>query len=176
MPKKKYSYLQSFILAFAIMAAVPAAAEKTPADPSLVVAGWVERAIFPDHGLTFRAKLDTGAITSAINGTDVEIFDRDGKDLVRFSLKDDNGKSVVIESPVFRKQRIRRRVPGSEPIRRAVVLLKVCIGGVVKKAQFAIAKRPHFKYQLLIGRRLLAGRIAVRSGVMNIVSDKCAIK
>lgn len=146
-----------------------AADPKKDAEP--VVAGWIERISFPDRGLLFEAKLDTGADSSSINGRNLEQFRKDNRSYVRFDLIDDTGKTVQIEGPLVRTVRIRRA--GGKLDKRAVVRLKVCVGGKVANADFTIANREDLNYQVLIGRNMMSGRILVDSGRQRIVSDKC---
>ena len=152
-----------------------AAAAQSAAKPQIaaapVVAGWIERISFPDQGLLFEAKLDTGADSSSLNGRNVKMFRKAGRSFVTFDIVDDTGKTAHVEEPVVRRVRVKRA--GGENDSRAVVRLKVCVGGKVAEADFTIADRVDLNYQVLIGRNMMAGRILVDSGRQRIVSDLC---
>jgi hypothetical protein len=148
---------------------------QTAADPrndtTPIVAGWIERISFPDQKLLFEAKLDSGADSSSINGRNVEMFHKAGRSFVKFDVVDDAGTNVHLEVPLVRQARIRRA--GGKLDHRAVVRLKVCVGGKVADVDFTIANRVDLNYQVLIGRNMMAGRILVDSGRQRIVSDRC---
>lgn len=159
--------LMSLMLIAGQPAALPAMAGSSP-----LVAGWVERITFPDKGVSFEAKLDTGADTSSVNGRNVERFRRGGVSFVRFDLSDDAGRGVRVEAPVLRRVRIKRAGEDDDTV-RAVIQLSVCVGGVVTDGEFTVADRADLKYQVLIGRNVLAGRILVDSSRTRILSGDC---
>lgn len=115
--------------------------------------GLYERIILPQlGGVSVEAKLDTGAETSSLGADDIETFERDGEDWVRFTPQIPGAGPV--ELPVARHSRIKRRADGSgntESIRRPVVLLEVCFDGAEHKIEVNLADRSRFKYPLLIG-------------------------
>ena len=138
-----------------------------------ITAGWIERISLPDNALVFEAKLDTGADSSSLNGRNVERFRKAGQSCVRFDLVDDAGKNTRIEAPVVRAVRVKRS--GTVGDSRAVVRIKVCVGGDTIDGEFTVANRGELNYQVLIGRNVLAGRILVDAGRQRIVSDRCKL-
>ena len=136
-----------------------------------VIAGSVENAIFPILGIKLKAKLDTGAKTSAINAEGYTTFKRKGKRWARFRLTEKSGRQVDVERPISRMITIRRA--GVPKVTRPVIRLLVCIGGLTKKAEFRLAYRRHMNYQVLIGRRFLSGRLLVSSGNTFLLNRTC---
>ena len=141
------------LAAMALLAviATPALAAQKP------LFGWIENASIEPWGVQVKAKLDTGALTSSMHAEDLERFEKDGDDWVRFTIevKDqatDRTVSRKFEQPVFRNVRV-RGAGGAE--RRPVVLMKICIGDTLYEEQFSLEDRDDMIYPLLIGRRTL---------------------
>ena len=67
--------------------------------------------------------------------------------------------------------RIRRH--GGTPHQRPVVELGMCVGHVHQVAQFTLADRSVFNYQVLVGRNFLKGHIVVDSGSRFETKPKC---
>lgn len=119
--------------------------------------GWVEKAYIPAMGVTTKAKMDSGALTSSIHATNVERFKRDGKKWVRFdvTLKDTNSDVEVtktLERPFVRRIKL-FGAGGSDS--RVVVSLDICIGDQLLSEQFSLSDRDDKIYGLLIGRRTM---------------------
>lgn len=121
------------------------------------VLGWVEEGLILPENLAVKFKLDTGALTSSMHAEDIERFQKDGEDWVRFNieLEDiDTNKQVnaQFERQVERAIKV-RGAGGAE--RRTVVLMKVCLGNQVYEEQFSLNDRDRMNYPVLIGRRTL---------------------
>jgi hypothetical protein len=156
----------SMLVVAGLLAGPEAAAQaapkaKAPRNARPVV-GWIENAVIEPGGLLIRAKLDTGARTSSLNAPDYKLFERDGEHWVRFTVINREGKSVAFERQVVRHARI-KRIQGPSQV-RPVVLLTVCIGSVRGETEVNLVNREGFNYQMLIGRRFLARRLAVDPG------------
>src|SRR5690606_9927069 len=138
-------------VAVLMLAATPVLAAEKP------LFGWIENASIEPWGVQVKAKLDTGALTSSMHAEDIERFEQEGDDWVRFTVEVENQAtgdtaSREFEQPVFRNVRV-RGAGGSE--RRPVVLMKICIGDTVYEEQFSLEDRGDMIYPLLIGRRTL---------------------
>lgn len=143
---------------------------KTPPNTRPVV-GWIENALIDPGGLLIRAKLDTGARTSSLNAPHYKIFDRDGQHWVRFTVTNREGRSVTFERKLVRHARI-KRIMGPPQI-RPVVLLTVCISDVRAETEVDLVNREGFNYQMLIGRRFLARRLAIDPSVTLTSHPRC---
>ncbi|MCV6589145.1 MAG: RimK/LysX family protein [Marinobacterium sp.] len=105
------------------------------------------------------ARIDTGARTTSLHATDIEQFERDGRNWVRFR-SDRNGDAVKNwELPLKRTVRIKRKQGGV--IERPVVELKVKIGEVVQRLDVNLADRSNFEFPLLVGRDFLQDLVIV---------------
>ena len=122
------------------------------------VFGWVEKTTIEPWGVELKAKLDSGALTSSLHATDVEVFEKEGDDWVRFTVgvRDEaSGKKMekTFEKPRYRKVLIR----GAGGIdRRPVVLMNLCMGNTVYEEQFTLNDRSDMIYPVLLGRRTLS--------------------
>lgn len=124
---------------------------------SAIVLGEVEKVTIESIKQSFDARVDTGAATSSLNAIDVEYFERNGNNWVRFHLADGNSQlddSNWIEAPILRFAKIRQSTT-EEVERRAVVELWVKLGKIHEKAQFTLSDRSHMSHPVLLGREFI---------------------
>lgn len=113
----------------------------------------------------FLSRIDTGAATSSLDAEDVKHFERDGNKWVSFVIVNRvTGERVFFEKPIERRTKI-KRIGDYE--RRTIVEMDVKFGGEFFKADFSIAEREKFEYQVLIGRNILNGRAIVDVSLSN---------
>ncbi|GAB3382581.1 ATP-dependent zinc protease family protein [Azotobacter armeniacus] len=133
--------------------ALPAAADETPER----VFGWIEKGLIQPENIPMKIKLDTGALTSSLDAKDLQRFERNGDEWVRFKVEvtdKDTGKLVdsQFERQVLRNVKV-RGAGGAE--RRPVVKMQICIGKRLYDEQFSLKNRSKMNYPVLIGRRTL---------------------
>lgn len=122
-----------------------------------IVLGEVEKVTIDAIKQSFDARVDTGAATSSLNAVDIEEFERNGKNWVRFHLSDGEkalDDSNWIEAPILRFVKIRQST-NSEVERRAVIELWVKLGKIHEKAQFTLADRSQMSHPVLLGREFI---------------------
>lgn len=131
------------------------------------VFGWVEKATLQPWDIEVKAKLDSGALTSSLDARDIELFEQDDEEWVRFRLKlEDQASGDVfsdqIERPLFRELSVRGAGGRDE---RPVVLLEICMGNTIYEEQFSLRDREEMNYPLLLGRRTIShlGLLDVRN-------------
>ncbi|MBA2779890.1 ATP-dependent zinc protease [Billgrantia kenyensis] len=139
-------------VAGALLLAAPAIADEDKA-----VFGWVEKSTLEPWGVEVKAKLDSGALTSSLDARDIETFDKDDEEWVRFRLEltdEASGESFEeqLELPLYRDIRVRGAGGRDE---RPVVLMKICMGDTVHEEQFSLRDRGEMHYPLLLGRRTI---------------------
>ncbi|HBW08498.1 MAG TPA: ATP-dependent zinc protease [Pseudomonas sp.] len=119
--------------------------------------GWVERGMVLPEEVTVKFKLDTGALTSSMHAEDIEYFERDGDEWVRFDLDlEDIERDKLVKSRIERKLHRELTVRGAGGKEdRPVVLMKVCIGDRLLEEQFSLRDRDEMHYPVLLGRRTL---------------------
>lgn len=139
-----------------LLAAALSAASALGSDEARVL-GWVEKAIVMPVGATVKVKLDSGALTSSMHATAIELRDRDGEDWVEFQLElEDSASGEQLLTPMALpvERFIVVRGAGGED-RRPVVRLELCIGDQIYSEQFSLRDRGEMIYPVLIGRRTL---------------------
>ncbi|WP_447046116.1 retropepsin-like aspartic peptidase RloA3 [Vreelandella sp. H-I2] len=141
-------------------------ASVTMADDEQVF-GWVEKATLQPWDIEVKAKLDSGALTSSLDARNIELFEKDDQEWVRFRLKlEDQASGDVfsdqIERPLYRELAVRGAGGRDE---RPVVLLEVCMGDTIYEEQFSLRDREEMNYPLLLGRRTIShlGLLDVRN-------------
>ncbi|RBH54524.1 MULTISPECIES: ATP-dependent zinc protease [Pseudomonas] len=143
------------ILALLSLLALPVMA----AEPTLY--GRYEYIQLPEIGQTFKAKMDTGALTASLSAKDIELFKRDGEDWVRFRLGMAGADGKVYEHKVARISKIKTRTEededgeASDASKRPVVELEMCLGNVKRSVEVNLTNRSGFNYPLLIGAKAL---------------------
>lgn len=125
--------------------------------PSYTRAGWREWVALPDDGVSWiKAKLDTGARSSAVHAFDLVELDRDGERWVRFSVRPWQGsdaEAVVIERPVLDVRAVRSSSGHTEE--RLVVGLELVLMGRTITSEMTLSNRDEMGFRLLVGREAL---------------------
>ena len=124
---------------------------------SSIVAGWREWVSLPQLGVDcVKAKLDTGARSSAIHAFDLEEYTQDGEPWVRFSVhpwQRSAEDAAEVTLPVH-DRRLVRSSSGHEH-ERYVVLMDVSLVGRTVTAEMTLSRRDEMGFRMLIGREAL---------------------
>lgn len=120
-------------------------------------AGWREWIGLPGTGVDHvKAKLDTGARSSALHAFDLEELERDGAPWVRFTVhpwQRSDADAAVVERPVH-DRRVVRSSTGHEQ-ERIVVLLEIALLGRTVETEVTLTRRDEMGFRMLIGREAL---------------------
>ncbi|MGC1274464.1 MAG: RimK/LysX family protein [Planctomycetaceae bacterium] len=137
-------------------------ATDAPLPPPDVV-GWREWAGLPDLGIRrIKAKIDTGAKSSAIHAYNVRVFARGGTEIVSFDLhpRQRNERVVVsTEAEVLEFRKVRNS--GGAVDTRPVIVTHAVLFGRRFPIELTLANRDEMGYRMLIGREALRGRFLV---------------
>lgn len=138
---------------------------ETAARPDQVIAGWREWVSLPGVGVAhLKAKLDTGARSSAIHAFNLRAFDRDGRDWVRFEIhpwQRSAEDAVEVELPVVDKRQVRSS--NGQVEERYAVELDVALVGRTIRTVVTLSNRDEMGFRMLVGREALADGFLVDS-------------
>lgn len=121
---------------------------------NLPIVGGVEFVEISPPGFKYEARIDTGAESSSIHAENIQLIERDGKRVVRFSLLNPKTSELFeLERRLQRKVLIKQQQGEGE--RRYVVKLWVSLGDIKERIDVSLTDRSGFQYPLLVGRNLL---------------------
>ena len=131
-----------------------------------VVAGWREWVALPEmSGVALKAKLDTGARTSALHAFDLDIVDGELGPVAAFELhpvQRSGLDAVAIEAPITTFRRVRSSNGRVET--RPVVTTTLRLGATEWPIDITLTSRDQMGFRMLLGRSALRRRFLVDSG------------
>lgn len=127
------------------------------------VIGWREWVGLPDLGLPWvKAKVDTGARTSALHAFDLEHIERDGLPWLRFEVhpwQRSEDDPVKAEAPLADTRLVRSSNGSTEE--RPVIMTPVRLGEHLLPLELTLTRRDQMGFRLLIGRQALRGAVLI---------------
>ncbi|HEY7468221.1 MAG TPA: RimK/LysX family protein [Acidimicrobiia bacterium] len=131
-----------------------------------IVIGWREWVQLPDLGVfETKAKVDTGADNSSLHAFNVERFQLDGVDYIRFEVhpKQRSKKpSIQCEAPLATERMVKN--PGGRSELRPVIRTRVVVAGVTIDALVNLTSRDEMGFRMLLGRRTVRTKFVVDPG------------
>jgi len=125
--------------------------------------GWREWVSLPDLQIdAVKAKIDTGARTSAIHAWNIAPFEKNGELWVRFELhplQRNNKLSVLCEAPVKIEKTVRSS-NGAEQA-RYFIETNIGLGELSWPIELSLANRDQMGFRMLLGRTALRRRLIV---------------
>lgn len=131
---------------------------KRPVTKMNEIIGWREYIGLPEFGITrMKAKIDTGARTSAIHAENQEVFERDGEQWVSFWFaRPGRSKLERFESRVVDRRKIRNT--GGEQELRLIILTKLLFGPHKWSIDVSLADRKKMEFDIILGRTAIKGK------------------
>lgn len=137
-----------------------------PKKSALPIIGWREWVRLPDLGIDrIKVKVDSGARSSSLHAFDLEQFQKDGEDWVRFNVHPVQRKStpvVTLEAKVL-ESRLVRSSSGKATL-RPVIETSVELLGVRWPVELTLANRDQMGFRMLLGRQAFRNRFLVDGG------------
>lgn len=125
-----------------------------------VVIGWSEYVDLPEWGVKrLRAKVDTGARSSALHVENIEELPRG---FVRFDVvlhRAKRDRRIHVKTRIRRRGRV--RVSSGHRSRRIFVATTLRIGDIEKEIELSLVDRSNMIHRMLIGRSALAGHFLI---------------
>jgi len=133
-----------------------------PFGPQWVI-GWREWIALPDLGVpAIKAKIDTGARSSALHAFAVERFRRRGRAMLRFRVhpfQRDEAHEVSAEAEMIDERRVRSTSGQAEL--RPVIRTSVRLLDRVWEIEVTLTNRDEMGFRMLLGREALRSRFLV---------------
>jgi hypothetical protein len=130
------------------------------------ILGWREWVALPDLKLAgIKAKVDTGARSSALHAFSIEPYRKGGQRWVMFAIhpiQNCSDESIECHAPV--KDRRIVMDSGGHKQRRYVIETKMVLGQTVLSAEMTLTNRDSMIFRMLLGRTALDTRFIVSSG------------
>lgn len=128
--------------------------------------GWREWVALPALGVpAIKAKIDTGARSSALHAFDVEQFEQDGRAMVRFQAHpiQRNDDYIVTAEAALLEERLVRNSGGQAEMRPVIETL-VQVGQAVWAIELTLTNRDEMGFRLLLGRQAVRRRYLIDPG------------
>lgn len=131
-----------------------------------ITIGWREWAGLPDLGVaSIKAKVDSGARTSAIHAFNIRPFVRDGQEYVRFCLHPVQHRrrpEVQCEARLLEERMITSSSGVAE--KRYVIRTRLTLDGKTRRIELTLANRDQLGFRMLIGREAVRDRYLIDPG------------
>ena len=141
-------------------------ANSSESEPAKVTLGVVESVVLSPWGISFRARVDTGADLSSLDARDIVVRNN----IADFKLGKRYG-GLQLQLPVIDWRHIQTSM-GIE--KRPVVAISICLGSKLLRTPVTLKDRSEMMYPFLVGRSALNGVFLVDSSRSNTAQPVCS--
>jgi hypothetical protein len=133
----------------------------------LKLVGWREWLSLPELGIEkIKAKIDTGARTSALHAFEIHAFKQAEKHYIRFKMHPLQRRTDMVISCVSEVKDIRWVVDsGGHKERRYVIQTPLHMGDAVWSIELTLTNRDTMNFRMLLGRTAMRHRVMVNPAV-----------
>lgn len=132
----------------------------------LMVIGWREWVCLPELNIRYvKAKIDTGARTSALHAYDVKEYKSGRKTMVQFKVhpvQKNQNLSVKCVGELVEKRKIKDS--GGTVTLRPVIRTPITIGDLTWEIELTLINRDEMGFRMLLGRAAIKGHLLVNPG------------
>ena len=134
---------------------------KKDAKTALTPLGWREWVFLPSYNsFKLKAKIDTGARTSSIHATNIQIYRKGNSERVKFQIYQSES-FLDIDTKLVSYKKIKSSFGQTET--RPTVNMKIQIGRETWLTKITLAQRSKLTYPMLIGRNTLNKKYIIHS-------------
>jgi len=141
---------------------------------NLLTLGWREWVSLPDLGIeAIKAKVDTGARTSAIHAFELNTFSENGRDKVEFRihpLQKDETTVVTCIADVLDQRVVTDS--GGHKEKRFVISTTLSVGSHSWPIEATLTARDNMLFRMLLGRTALKGQAQVNPARSYVIGKK----
>lgn len=135
-------------------------------DKEIITIGWREWIALPELGLpAIKTKVDSGARTSALHAFDIERFQAEGRDRVRFKTHPLQYKYIPVNECEAALLDVRSVTSSSGQTEvRHVIETTLKIGDVLWPIELTLTNRTNMRFRMLLGRHAMKHRAVLNPG------------
>ena len=147
-------------------AETPTRTVSSPVDSPRKTIGWREWLVLPQLGIpAIKAKVDTGARTSALHTFHLEEFFAGGQKMVRFGihpLQKRQDIELFCEAPVLERRRVKDS--GGHIEKRYVIQTRIVLKKLAWTIKITLTNRDTMLFRMLLGRTAVEKRFIIDPG------------